>query len=109
MMKTKARTEDSEMYVDLDQLTTPNLERQAELRGAAMETLKAIKGARVNIRMSAEDIRALKRLADREGIGYQTLMSSVIHKYVTGTLVEKADLNDDIRAIVREEMSKKAG
>ncbi len=43
----------------------------------------------VNIRLSAKDLEDLKIRAMEEGIPYQTLMGSVLHKYVTGRLVEK--------------------
>jgi predicted DNA binding CopG/RHH family protein len=47
------------------------------------------KDQRVNIRLTSMDLDGLQRRALREGIPYQTLMSSVIHKYVTGILIEK--------------------
>lgn len=50
--------------------------------------------ARVNIRMSEQDVSALKKVASREGIGYQTLMSSVIHRFVTGQLVDRSVLEE---------------
>ena len=49
------------------------------------------KDARINIRLSSRDLRALQTRALREGIPYQTLVSSVLHKYVDGQLVEKDD------------------
>ena len=45
------------------------------------------KDKRVNIRMSSIDLRDLQIRAMKEGIPYQTLMSSVLHKYVAGKLV----------------------
>jgi predicted DNA binding CopG/RHH family protein len=47
------------------------------------------KDMRVNIRISRKDLEALQKRALEEGIPYQTLMSSVLHKYVSGTLVAK--------------------
>jgi len=47
------------------------------------------KEARVNIRMSELDVSLLKKKAQGEGLPYQSLMSSIIHKYVTEQLVEK--------------------
>jgi len=47
------------------------------------------KGKRVNIRISEKDLLDLQRRALRDGIPYQTLISSVLHKYVSGALVEK--------------------
>jgi predicted DNA binding CopG/RHH family protein len=42
------------------------------------------KDARINIRLSSADLEMLKRRAAEEGIPYQTLIASVLHKYVRG-------------------------
>lgn len=47
------------------------------------------KDRRINIRISEKDLLALQKRAIREGIPYQTLVSSVLHKYVTGAFVEE--------------------
>jgi predicted DNA binding CopG/RHH family protein len=47
------------------------------------------KDRRVNIRISRKDLEAIQKRALEEGIPYQTLMASVLHKYVSGRLVEK--------------------
>lgn len=47
------------------------------------------KDQRVNIRLSSLDLQGLQRRALEEGIPYQTLMASVLHKFVMGGLVEK--------------------
>ena len=44
------------------------------------------KDSRVNIRMSSKDVHAIQVKALEEGIPYQTLISSILHKYVTGKL-----------------------
>jgi predicted DNA binding CopG/RHH family protein len=65
--------------------TVANLEkekRKAVL--AARETLK--KNKRVNIRISKVDLEYLQKRAFEEGIPYQTLMSSVLHKFAHGRL-----------------------
>ena len=64
--------------------------REAEIeryRQYARATFK--KDMRVNIRISKKDLEALQKRALEEGIPYQTLMGSVLHKYVDGRLVEK--------------------
>ena len=64
--------------------------REAEIeryREYARATFK--KDKRVNIRISGKDLDALKIRALEEGIPYQTLMASVLHKYTEGRLVEK--------------------
>ena len=56
---------------------------------AASET--ALKDYRINIRISKRDVEALKTKALEEGIPYQTLVTSILHKYVTGRIVEKEE------------------
>ena len=46
------------------------------------------KDARINIRLSSKDLRGLQKKALSEGIPYQTLVASIIHKYVEGRLHE---------------------
>ena len=53
---------------------------------AAVETL--LKNRRVNIRISAIVLEGLQAKAAAEGLPYQTLMASVLHKYVSGRLVD---------------------
>lgn len=48
------------------------------------------KDARINIRLSSKDLRGLQKRALAEGIPYQTLIASVLHKYVEGRLRESA-------------------
>ncbi len=52
----------------------------------AQATLK--KDKRLNIRISSRDLNLLQRRALSEGIPYQTLIASVLHKYVDGQLKE---------------------
>lgn len=47
-----------------------------------------LKNKRINIRISERDLVNLKAKSLEEGIPYQTLISSVLHKYVSGKLVE---------------------
>jgi len=42
------------------------------------------KDARINIRLSSADLEILKRLAAKEGLAYQSFISSVLHKYASG-------------------------
>ncbi|HLC16298.1 MAG TPA: antitoxin [Thermodesulfovibrionia bacterium] len=56
------------------------------LMNAASET--ALKDYRINVRISKKDVEALKTKALEEGIPYQTLVTSILHKYVTGKLID---------------------
>ncbi|KHE93334.1 MAG: hypothetical protein SCABRO_00872 [Candidatus Scalindua brodae] len=52
------------------------------------------KDRRINLRMSSRDVIALQTKALEEGIPYQTLMSSILHKFVTGRLIEKKNITN---------------
>lgn len=66
----------------------PNFKREAKrYQEYAKATFR--KDKRVNIRMSEKDLVNIQKRALREGLPYQTLMSSVLHKYITGQLKEK--------------------
>ncbi len=56
-------------------------------RTAARTTF--IKDRRVNVRLSSPDLMDIQARAAEEGIPYQTLIASVLHKFVTGRLTEK--------------------
>jgi len=60
--------------------------RKRELMRYARNTLK--KDKRLNIRISERDLNELQRKAVSEGLPYQTFVSSIIHKYINGKLVE---------------------
>jgi len=47
------------------------------------------KDKRVNIRMAERDLLRIQKKAVEEGLPYQTLISSVLHKYINGRLVER--------------------
>lgn len=60
----------------------------AKFKSAARAT--AIKDRRVNIRLSSGDLQDIQVKALEEGLPYQTLIASVLHKYVSGQLSERA-------------------
>ena len=61
--------------------------RRKELIQYARNTLK--KDKRLNIRISERDLLELQRKAVKEGLPYQTYVSSIIHKFINGSLVEQ--------------------
>ena len=62
--------------------------RKAELEAMAAKTFT--KDKRINIRITNRDLDAIKSKAQKEGIPYQTLISSIIHKYISGSLQDVA-------------------
>ncbi len=69
-----------------DELSSvPNLEKEtAKYREYAASTLK--KNKRINIRISERDLLHIQRKAVEEGLPYQTLISSILHKFASGNL-----------------------
>lgn len=53
----------------------------------ARETIQ--KNKRINIRISSKDLEGVQKKAMEEGLPYQTLISSIIHKYVSNTLIPR--------------------
>jgi predicted DNA binding CopG/RHH family protein len=60
--------------------------RKKELTEYALSTLR--KNRRLNIRISERDLVELQKKAVEEGLPYQTYVSSIIHKFLKGSLVE---------------------
>ena len=71
----------------LKSVTDPEAE-MADALEAAKNTFN--KNKRVNLRITEQDFDLAHIRALEDGIPYQTLLSSIIHKYLTGRLVEKA-------------------
>ena len=69
-------------------LPSPNSAVLKKQLGAAAKAT-TLKDQRMNIRIAKKDMLALKAKALEQGMAYQTLVSSLLHKYVTGQLQEK--------------------
>jgi predicted DNA binding CopG/RHH family protein len=70
---------------ELRSIATPDLLNQ--LRQSAQVTGQ--KDQRINIRLSGADLEALRVRALRLGMPYQTLISSVLHRYASGALTDE--------------------
>ncbi len=66
--------------------TSPSKANLAKFKAAASATF--LKEKRVNIRLSTPDLMDIQAMALEEGLPYQTLIASVLHKFVSGRLVE---------------------
>jgi len=73
--------------VDTRTLSKPTAEKQRLFKEAAHEFRK--KEAKMNIRIDEFELEKIKEFANNEGLRYQTFIRSVLHKYITGQLVEK--------------------
>jgi len=68
--------------------TSPSKAKLAKFKAAASATF--LKEKRVNIRLSTPDLMDIQARALEEGLPYQTLIASVLHKFVSGRLVESS-------------------
>ena len=76
-------------YENGEWISDPNLEQcKKMLQESARYTMQ--KNKRVNIRISERDMIEIKKRAFEEGLPYQTLISSILHKYISGKLVTKS-------------------
>jgi predicted DNA binding CopG/RHH family protein len=57
------------------------------------------KDARVNIRLSADTLQQFKQHAEQEGLPYQSLLASLVYKYVNGSLVDVGNIAAIRRAL----------
>lgn len=67
--------------------------RKSRNRFQLMEEAKTVakntfRKQQIGLRLDAQDLMKIRAKAVREGIPYQTLISSIVHKYVTGQLAE---------------------
>jgi len=79
---------------DFEQSIEDNAEKFVSLSTAEKNEVESIinaanKTKNINIRISAYDIEKVKQISADEGLPYQTFISSIIHKYITGKLVDE--------------------
>ena len=75
----------------------PVSKRQRDKIESVLERIR--KTRNVNIRLSESVLEQLKRRSREEGIPYQTLISSVLHKFVTDRLVDEAAIRKSVRLL----------
>jgi predicted DNA binding CopG/RHH family protein len=72
---------------DIRKIKKPTQKEQNELKKAAKDFVK--QEAKMNIRIDTFELSKIKERAAKEGLRYQTFIKSILHKYITGQLVEK--------------------
>jgi predicted DNA binding CopG/RHH family protein len=74
-----------------------HIDKSVPITGEKRHRIEAIlersrKTKNINIRISEDDLIRLKRKAEEDGMPYQTLISSVLHKYITDRLVDEKEI-----------------
>jgi predicted DNA binding CopG/RHH family protein len=79
-----SKSYENDEWVSIDNLEAERIRHEQ----VARYTIK--KDKRINIRISEKDLNGLKLKAVEEGVPYQTLISSILHKFVSGKLVDRS-------------------
>ena len=73
--------------IDINLIPKPSKSYQKAIKKSASEFIA--KETKMNIRINSHELNTIKSIAEREGLKYQTFIKMVLHKYVTGQLIEK--------------------
>lgn len=90
-MKNKLDNEEKEIlndYENDDYMEMPEMGEEIK-KHTVYAKATFLKNKRINIRISQKDLESIQIKALEEGIPYQTLIASLIHRYITGKLLEK--------------------
>ena len=78
---------DIEIWDNIDILKIENdKDNIKNLKSVAKEYIKSNE-AKINMRISKDELEKIKQRAQKEGLKYQTFIKSILHKYITGQLV----------------------
>lgn len=91
-----------------EQIIEDNLENYKSVSGEKRNRIESIiektrKNKAISMRMSSFDLDLLKEKAQREGMPYQTLLNTIVHKYVTNQLVDKNEVIKTITMMKEKE------
>lgn len=91
-----------------EQIIEDNLENYKSVSGERRNRIESIieatrKNKAISLRMSSFDLDLLKEKAQREGMPYQTLLNTIVHKYVTNQLVDRNEVIKTITMMKEKE------
>ena len=73
--------------LDLSKVDKPTKKEQTKVKKAASDFIR--QEAKMNIRIDPIELGKIKEQAAKEGLKYQSFIKSILHKYITGQLIEK--------------------
>lgn len=88
--------EERQIENEIDQYVPADEKTEASVRRIAQESRKR---KNVNIRISERDLSQIRERASRDGVPYQTLITSVLHKYVTDQLYDEREIRKALELI----------
>ena len=88
-MKSKLNNYEKEIEKSISQFSPVGNQKKALIENIID---KANTKKSISLRLKANDLELLKHRADSEGLPYQTLLSSIVHKFVSDQLVDKRSI-----------------
>ena len=74
---------------DMDLSQIEHDEQNSELLQKSAKAFVKKEETKMNIRISSSELEKIKAVALQEGLKYQTFIKSILHKYITGQLIEE--------------------
>jgi predicted DNA binding CopG/RHH family protein len=84
--------EEKQLVESLDNFDLTKIENDSNNIKTLQQSAKQFvqkKETKMNIRISSTELDKIKETAEQEGLKYQTFVKSILHKYITGQLVDK--------------------
>ena len=102
-MKTKYELSEEEKIIENEIETYRSVtgEKRKKIEGIITA---AKKNKAISLRITNYDLEKLKEKAEQEGLPYQTLITTVLHKYISNQLFEKEEILKSIR-LLKEELA----
>jgi predicted DNA binding CopG/RHH family protein len=92
--------EEKEIENNIDSLVSVSAKKRGRIESILA---KAKKNKAISLRISEYDLEKLKEKAASDGIPYQTLINTVLHKYITNQLLEKNEVLKSIQVLRNKE------
>ena len=84
--------QEKELINSLDEIDLSQIKNDEENSKLLKKSAKAFvkkEETKMNIRISSSELEKIKAVALQEGLKYQTFIKSILHKYITGQLIEE--------------------
>lgn len=94
MKQVKLSDDEIAIENDIDHLQPVSGEKKHRIENILSE---ARKNKSISLRISNYDLDKIKERADLEGMPYQTLINSILHKYITNQLLEKKQIIQSVK------------
>ena len=88
--------EEKNIENDIDNMVSVSGETRNRIEGILKS---ANKNKSISLRITEFDLNRLKEIAKSDNLPYQTLINSILHKYITNQLMEKKEILKSIRIL----------